>query len=420
MHRILVVLPLYGGSLPIGRYCATALQEIGCLVDTFEAPDFYSAFTALKHLRVGIERLEFLENSFLQLVSQAILAKVEQFQPDLVLCLAQAPMSRQALKRLRKDGIPTAMWFVEDFRLFTYWRAFAPFYDIFAVIQKDPFLQELESIGVHNSLYLPMAAQPSFHKPLQLAEAERTHFGADLSFLGAGYPNRREAFVQLMQQGVGFKVWGTEWESEPRLAPLVQRQGERIAPEDAVRIYNATKINLNLHSSVHTNHLVSNGDFVNPRTFEVAACGAFQLVDQRSLMAELFTGSELAQFTSLEDLQNQIVYYQQRPEECAEIAQRARIRVLAEHTYAMRMQALLDFAKERLPNFGKTHADQAWPEDIPSELRAGIQELLQNLALPPTASFGDVVSAVRGKAGQLSDLETALLFLDEWKKLYVK
>ena len=120
MRRVLVVFPFYGGSLPIGRYCAAALRDAGCLVDVFEAPDFHPAFTAAQKLRVAPDRQEYLENSFLQVVSQAILAKTESFAPDLVLCMAQAPLNRQALKRLRKDGVATAMWFVEDFRLFTY------------------------------------------------------------------------------------------------------------------------------------------------------------------------------------------------------------------------------------------------------------------------------------------------------------
>ena len=34
--RILVVLPLYGGSLPIGRYCAQALRDLGHLVEEFD------------------------------------------------------------------------------------------------------------------------------------------------------------------------------------------------------------------------------------------------------------------------------------------------------------------------------------------------------------------------------------------------
>ncbi len=45
--RILVVLPLYGGSLPVGRFCVSALEKMGHLVETFEAPDFYGATTLL-------------------------------------------------------------------------------------------------------------------------------------------------------------------------------------------------------------------------------------------------------------------------------------------------------------------------------------------------------------------------------------
>jgi spore maturation protein CgeB len=141
--RVLVVLPLYGGSLPVGRYCASALAELGHLVEVFEAPDFHASFQALKGLKVTSDRLQYLENSYLQIVSQAVLAKVETFEPDLVLALAQAPLSIQALKRLRRDGVATAMWFVEDHRLFTYWQAFAPHYDYFAVIQKGDFFDQL-------------------------------------------------------------------------------------------------------------------------------------------------------------------------------------------------------------------------------------------------------------------------------------
>ena len=417
MLRILVVLPFYGGSLPVGRFAAEGLREAGCLVDVFEAPSFFPAYTALKELRVSSNSLDGLQNNFLQIVSQAVLAKAEAFAPDLVLCLAQAPVNRLALRQLRKLGIPTAMWFVEDFRLFTYWRAFAPYYDLFAVIQKEPFNGELAGIGQTNVLYLPLAALPSFHRPLELGPGEQQAFGSALSFLGAGYPNRRKAFLQLRAQGL--KIWGTEWEGEPALEPLVQRRGERISPEDAVRIFNATDINLNLHSSIHTDKLVSAGDFVNPRTFEVAACGAFQLVDERALLPELFSGEEMAVFTSMDELCEKIRYFSSRPDERREIAARARERVLKEHTYARRMQQLLDFARQRLPDFGKRKAME-WPANMPDSMREGITALIAELQLPENVGFDDLITAVRAKSDLLSDVETALLFLDEWKKQYLK
>jgi len=414
--RVLVVLPMYGGSLPVGRYCASALSGLGHLVEVFEAPEFYPSFRALKGLKVTTDRLQYLENSYLQVVSQAVLAKVETFEPDLVLALAQAPLSLQALKRLKRDGVTTAMWFVEDFRLFTYWQAYAPYYDFFAVLQKDEILEALQKIGVQNALYLPMAAQPDVHRKLELPAAERRKFGSDVSFMGAGYPNRRKAFRDLVR--FDFKLWGTDWEGDAVLAPYVQMAGARVSSEDCVRIFNAAKVNINLHSSIQAKEIVTGGDFVNPRTFEVAACGAFQLVDRRSLMAELFAEDELAIFDRMEDLAPRIEYFLAHPEEREAIARRGQARVLKDHTYAMRMKTLIDFVAERRPGWPKAKAPAI--EGMPQELANDIAALLERLGLPANTGFEDLVWALRQKQGTLDGLDAAVLFLDEWRKLYAK
>lgn len=419
MTRVLVVLPFYGGSLPVGRYCVEALREVGCLVDVFEAPSFYPSFSALKELKVRQERLEYLENSYLKLVGDALLAQVERFQPDMVLAMAQAPVGVPVLKRLKKDGVATAMWFVEDYRLFLYWRAFAPYYDIFAVIQEAPFTEALRGVGVENSLYLPLAAQPSVHKPLELMAAEKKRFGADLSFMGAGYPNRRQAFRRLA--GYDFKIWGTEWDGEPALAPHLQMEGQRISPEDAVRIFNAAKINLNLHSGTKRETAVTGGDFVNPRTFEIAAAGAFQLVDQRTLMPAMFADDELATFSSMDELLEKVDYFLTRPEERAAYARRGQERVLREHSYATRMKTLLDFAAERLPGWPPQRQGEDLSADLaslPDDLKTQLGDLLQSLELPLSTDFETLIAALRKRSETLTGLESALLFLDEWKKLY--
>lgn len=257
MRRILIVLPMYGGSLPIGRYCGQALRILGHVVEYFEAPGFHSAFSALKTLRVGTDRLDYLENSLLQVVSQAVLAKVEAFAPDLVLAMAQAPLSRQALKRLQRDKVPTAMWFVEDHEVFPYWKAFAPLYDTFAVIQKGNFPACLSEVGQPNAFYLPLAADPSVHHPLSLSPLERRKYGSELSFVGAGYPNRRLAFRQLINYDL--RIWGNDWDGEYLLTPFLQRNGQRIDTDEIVRIFNASTININLHSSVRPGTLIAGG-----------------------------------------------------------------------------------------------------------------------------------------------------------------
>ncbi|GFK94241.1 hypothetical protein NNJEOMEG_02083 [Fundidesulfovibrio magnetotacticus] len=414
--RVLVVLPLYGGSLPVGRYCRDALASLGHSVEMFDAPAFHGAFSALKTLRVTTERLDYLEHAFLQVVGQAILAKAETFQPDLVLAMAQAPLSRQVLKRLKQAGTPTVMWFVEDHRLFTYWESYARHYDAFAVIQKGDFPEKLAQAGQPNSLYLPLAADPAFHKPLEPTPVERRIYGAEVSFLGAGYPNRRLAFRELM--GHGLKIWGSDWDGDEVLAPLVQRGGERVSPEDAVKVFNATAVNLNLHSSVSAKELVSGGDFVNPRTFELAMCGAFQLVDRRELLPELFGPDELATFGSMEELKERLEHFLRAPEERRAWAERARARALRDHTYQARMRTLLAFLEERLEGWPAPRNEESALDALPEAYAGRARELLASLGLSEDVPFKDLVWALRARAGKLDAVETAILFLDEWRKQY--
>lgn len=414
--RVLVVLPFYGGSLPIGRYCAAGLIELGHTVEVFESPAFKESFFALRDIGVTKDRLDYLEASFLNVVGQAILAKVETFEPDLVLALAQAPLNHMALKRLSASGVTTAMWFVEDHRLFTYWQAFAPFYDFFAVIQKEPFLSELTKIGVKNTLYLPLAGQPDFHKPVELNIAEKRKLGSSVSFIGAGYPNRRKAFKEIIAPD--FKIWGNDWDGETSLSGFIQRLGTRIDPAECVRIFNASAINLNLHSGMSVQQSISKGDFVNPRTFELAMCGAFQLTDSRSLLPELFSANEICTFETISELNEKIHFFLENPEKRKEFSQNARERALQEHTYAQRMETLLNFISSRKDNWPKPRKIKSALTTLPDEQQEEIRKLLEDLRLPEDVSFPDLVYSLRKRAGKLSVLETSILFLDELHKQY--
>jgi spore maturation protein CgeB len=81
------------------------------------------------------------------------------------------------------------------------------------------------------------------------------------------------------------------------------------------------------------------------------------------------------------------------------------------------MGVLLDFAAKRLPGFG-VREESPWPEDMPGDMRAAVTDLMRERQLPENADFADVIAAVRKKNERLSDVEAALLFLDELKKQY--
>ncbi len=80
------------------------------------------------------------------------------------------------------------------------------------------------------------------------------------------------------------------------------------------------------------------------------------------------------------------------------------------------MRTLLEHARSLMGD--RPAPSAAWRADIPENLRADLDALLNRLGLAPTVGFDDLVWAVRSRQGELDRLETAILFLDEWKKQY--
>ncbi|NJB68453.1 spore maturation protein CgeB [Desulfobaculum xiamenense] len=80
---------------------------------------------------------------------------------------------------------------------------------------------------------------------------------------------------------------------------------------------------------------------VNQRVFDVPACGAFVLTDSRAQMDDLFEpGREIASYADPAEAGELIRHYLGHPQERARIVTAARRRILAEHTYEHRLEAL--------------------------------------------------------------------------------
>lgn len=409
--KVLLVNPIYGGSLPVARYCASALRNMGHLVTVFAAEAFSAPMDFAVNYRFEKCRNAF-RNELAAMVSRGVELMAKETRPDLVLALAQAPLVSESLARLKAMDIPTAFWFVEDFRVLTYWRDIAPHYRYFFGIQKDDFKRELSSIGVSRYSYLPMAAAPRVHSPMELSAEEMEEFGSPLSFVGAGYYNRCNLFRGLTDYP--FRIWGSDWPLSPPLDRLIQRNGARIDTESCVRIFNASDINLNLHSSLGHEGVVPDGDFVNPRTFEIASCGAFQLVDRRSLMGELFDAGEMELFGDLPELREKIDHYLSKPEERSRFAEQGRKRVLAEHTYEKRMEELLAtvLAEDtELSGRLRLRGDERSRRNEEIDRQEGLRDLLDRLPDGKAPTLEGIYGALNKGEGELSRAERIFLAL---------
>lgn len=336
--RILVVGPIYGGSLEIARATSRAVSMLSAETRLFDFSVFAAGHHELGGLSVPAAIRHRLQGEHADVLGRALVEIAREWRPDLVLALAQAPLGPEALGALKALGITTAFWFVENHRVLTYWETLGRHYDWFYAIQRGPFLERLAEAGVARARYLPVACDPAVHRPLELTDEERQTYGSAVSFAGAPYLNRRRLLVSLAD--LDFRIWGDGW-NEPALARFVSGGGRRFDVEEMVRIFNATAINLNLHSASHVAGLDPDPDFVNPRTFEIAACGAFQLVDWREPLGELFDESEMVTFRSAGELREKIAHYLDAPDERQAIARRARARAIAEHTYEQRVRRIL-------------------------------------------------------------------------------
>ncbi len=348
--KIMVLPPLSGGSWPVAVSLARAVTECGHQLRFMDWAPRLKEMEGAAHRAQGAEK-----NKLVSAIFEAALNEVSgalDFQPDLIISLAQAPLDAGSLARLKeKTQALAAFWLVEDFRNFEYVAKIAASYDAFFHIQEGLVEPALKAWGLARAWYLPMAADTGLFQPLP--PGAPNSYRADLSFMGAGYPNRRNLMGMLAERywpqtgrpASDFRIFGSGWNGVSRAVKRhLYERGRRVTLPECVMIYAGGLVNLNIHSSFRSDPPLSpESRFVNPRTFEIAAAASFQVVDSRPLLAPLFeSGRELAVVERAEDLPEIINHYLAHPDEAAEIGLAARARTLREHAYPHRLRRMLN------------------------------------------------------------------------------
>jgi spore maturation protein CgeB len=195
-------------------------------------------------------------------------------------------------------------------------------------------LRALEQAGLRNLHYLPMYCVPEMHHPIELTAEEKRRYGGSMSFVGSAYAYR-ERFVRELR-GYPLRLWGGGWSRVdiPEVRAMVA--GGPVWGRAKLAVYSGSTLSLNHHHPM--NDIVG----VNTRTFELAASGACQVVDDKEELAHLFTpGEEAVVYRDLSELRRQLDYYLAHPDEARDIGERARKRALAEHTLRHRIEEML-------------------------------------------------------------------------------
>jgi spore maturation protein CgeB len=274
------------------------------------------------------------------LIERRLLAQAQAFAPDLVMVIMGNQLSPKTVAKLRRCVKAPIVCWCQD-HLGTLGRQYLLGADYDAVFLKDRYMLELFSSMVKSTrfLYLPEACNPRVHRSLELTLDERRRYGCDVMIYGSLYYYRQAILEQLAQFDV------KRWEAAPAwmVNRLARRAGGPIVLDEKVRAVRAARIALNpLH--------YAEVDSLNCRAFELAGCGAFQLITSKPVLVEHFKpGVELDTFRSVDELIDKIGHYLRHPDEAVEMARLGQLRAHREHTYEARLEQLVRVALNRPP-----------------------------------------------------------------------
>jgi spore maturation protein CgeB len=277
-----------------------------------------------------------------------IISVAEQIKPDLVIVFNGLNyVAATTVQQLRKRGMRTAVWFTDDPYYADLSGAIALNYDIV-------FTQELSCVDWYRSLgcmevhYMPLAASMEIYRPQRVDGQLHT----DICFLGSGYRNRIALFDAIAPLLASHKTlivgrWWERLEQYKLLKPFIRDEEAWLTAEDTNYRYASARIVINCHRAydddeINSNQLRIQALSPNPRTFEIAAAGALQLVDARADLARFYmSGQEVETFSSSGELADKINYYLQHEGQRKQIALKGLARTVREHTYISRLQELL-------------------------------------------------------------------------------
>lgn len=198
-------------------------------------------------------------------------------------------------------------------------------------------------------IYLPNAAwDKEYHLRGVTLEALRdaSNYEVDVSFFGrisaANYPEMRKRELFFRALGPRLTALGISHRFEDRRFSYAEQRS----------LIRSSRINLNYHAGCDDNYHGGNeigrekSWGLPERCFGVPACGGFLLSDARKHAADSFTlNTEWADFEDIDDCVRKIQTYLLNFRVSRDIAEAAHLRVVREHSYVHRAQALIIAAR---------------------------------------------------------------------------
>ncbi len=221
-----------------------------------------------------------------KLASETIVTEALYHDIDVVFIVSGLNVHPICAWALRKVGIHAAIMLTES-----------PYEDenqadwCSAYPEMTVFTNERTSADKYGWNYVPHSFDPAIHKPV---EADFND-SCDVLMVGTGWKERQEFLEAVDWTGIDLRLYGI-WPAMTPESKIYDYVWPVCIPNiEMPRFYAGAKICLNFHR--HYPGAYS----LNPRAFEVAACGGFLLSDYREEAEDIF-GISLPTFTTPEEL----------------------------------------------------------------------------------------------------------------------
>jgi len=196
----------------------------------------------------------------------------------------------------------------------------------------DYYNQEL---GIRNLRIVPLGCDTDYYESIVPDQSFIEENGVDVSFVGLFDEYREEYLRALSDFNLG--IWS--WNIDNYDTTLKKFHRGVAYGESLIKVFKSSKIVLNIHRDFEE----SGGNY---RLFEIPACNAFQIVDEKRDIGKYFkVEKEVVTFKDKDDLRRKVKYYLENPEEREQIAQAGFNRVKKDHTLIDRMKKIIDIVE---------------------------------------------------------------------------
>jgi len=280
--------------------------------------------------RQFVESTRLARNFFLK----RLLKNIKIMDPQLIICCYDYLWSEEIRKIKETSDTKIILWYPDA--LSNFGRAHFMNSDYDYLFFKDPYIVKRLRLVIDNKVfYLPECFNPLTH--VESKGVDEKKFMCDICSAGNMHSYRVAFFKNLSDQDLDIKIWGL-----PAPTWLNASEADKFFTKEPV--YNHEKASAFLNSKIVINNLhYAEIEGVNVRTFEIAGIGAFQIVDWRSGLGDLFVpGEEIETFRNMNELKEKIDYYLKNEALRNNIADNGKKRAYEDHTYEKRLSLLID------------------------------------------------------------------------------